>query len=149
MGRSGQRKQQQQQRGAGRRSHCISTTLDVCLTCLKGEEWCFAIGEVGHISPDQHPPLQKKEEPERPARMREDLHPPKRMTALSSEGVWDWLVEPGRDYEEALLCLSGSSPEGGSQCIQCPERGSPCIQRPEGGDRASSTQKGGAHSSRT
>ncbi|MGH0162001.1 UNVERIFIED_CONTAM: hypothetical protein FKN15_065472 [Acipenser sinensis] len=60
--------QQQQQRGAGRRSHCISTTLDVCLTCLKGEEWCFAIGEVGHIAPDQPPPWQEKEEPEHPAR---------------------------------------------------------------------------------
>ncbi|MGH0172939.1 UNVERIFIED_CONTAM: hypothetical protein FKN15_070985 [Acipenser sinensis] len=112
MGRSGRRKQQQQQRGAGRRSHCISTTLDVCLTCLKGEEWCFAIGEVGHISPDQHPPLQKKEEPERPARMREDLHPPKRTTALSSEGVWDWLVEPGRDYKEALPACSDQPPVG-------------------------------------
>ncbi|MGH0175394.1 UNVERIFIED_CONTAM: hypothetical protein FKN15_069471 [Acipenser sinensis] len=104
MGRSGRRKQlqQQQQHGAGRRSHCISTTLDFCFTCLKGEEWCFAIGEVGHIVPDQPPPWQEKEEPERPERVREDLHPPKRMNALSSEGVWDWLVEPGRDYEEAL-----------------------------------------------
>ncbi|MGH0116221.1 UNVERIFIED_CONTAM: hypothetical protein FKN15_000148 [Acipenser sinensis] len=104
MGRSGRRKQQQhqQQCGAGRRSHCISTTLDVCLTCLKGEEWCFAVGEVGHIAPDQPPPWQEKEEPERPARVREDLHPPKRTSALSSEGVWDWLVEPGIDYEEAL-----------------------------------------------
>ncbi|MGH0128887.1 UNVERIFIED_CONTAM: hypothetical protein FKN15_062938 [Acipenser sinensis] len=100
MGRSGRRKQQLQQRGAGRRSHCISTTLDVCPTCLKGEEWCFAVGEVGHIALDQPPPWQEKEEPERP--VREDLHPPKRTNALSSEGVWDWLVEPGRDYEEAL-----------------------------------------------
>ncbi|MGH0141891.1 UNVERIFIED_CONTAM: hypothetical protein FKN15_051274 [Acipenser sinensis] len=82
------------------RSHCSSTTLDVCPTCLKGEEWCFAVGEVGHIAPDQPPPWQEKEEPERP--LREDLHPPKRTNALSSEGVWDWLVEPGRDYEEAL-----------------------------------------------
>ncbi|MGH0116901.1 UNVERIFIED_CONTAM: hypothetical protein FKN15_040890 [Acipenser sinensis] len=100
MGKSGRRKQQLQQRGAGRRSHCISTTLDICLTCLKGEEWCFAVGEVGHIAPDQPPPWQEKDEPERP--VREDLHPPKRTNALSSEGVWDWLVEPGRDYEEAL-----------------------------------------------
>ncbi|MGH0120589.1 UNVERIFIED_CONTAM: hypothetical protein FKN15_009376 [Acipenser sinensis] len=100
MGRSGRRKQQLQQRGAGRRSHCISSTLDVCLTCLKGEEWCFAVGEVGHIAPDQPPPWLEKEETERP--VREDLHPPKRTNALSSEGVWDWLVEPGRDYEEAL-----------------------------------------------
>ncbi|MGH0186652.1 UNVERIFIED_CONTAM: hypothetical protein FKN15_022170 [Acipenser sinensis] len=98
--RTKQQQQQQQQRGAGRRSHCSSTTLDVCPTCLKGEEWCFAVGEVGHIAPDQPPPWQEKEEPERP--LREDLHPPKRTNALSSEGVWDWLVEPGRDYEEAL-----------------------------------------------
>ncbi|MGH0136957.1 UNVERIFIED_CONTAM: hypothetical protein FKN15_037494 [Acipenser sinensis] len=103
MGRSGRRKQQLQQRGASRRSHCISTTLDVCPTCLKGEEWCFAVGEVGHIAPDQPPPWQEKEEPERP--LREDLHPPKRTNALSSEGVWDWLVEPGRDYEEALTAV--------------------------------------------
>ncbi|MGH0165426.1 UNVERIFIED_CONTAM: hypothetical protein FKN15_048611 [Acipenser sinensis] len=74
--------------------------LDVCSTCLKGEEWCFAVGEVGHIAPDQPPPWKEKEEPERP--VREDLHPRKRTNALSSEGVWDWLVEPGRDYEEAL-----------------------------------------------
>ncbi|MGH0125211.1 UNVERIFIED_CONTAM: hypothetical protein FKN15_048896 [Acipenser sinensis] len=110
MGRSGRRKQQQQQQqcGASRKTHCISTTLDVCLTCLKGEEWCFAIGEDGHIAPDQPPPWQEKEEPERPARVREDLHPKKRTSALSSEGVWDSLVEPGRDYEEGLLlpCLA-------------------------------------------
>ncbi|MGH0145091.1 UNVERIFIED_CONTAM: hypothetical protein FKN15_006508 [Acipenser sinensis] len=64
MGRSGQRKQQQQQQAppqqsrAGRRSCHVSTMLDVCLTCLKGEEWCFAIGEVGHVAPDQPPPWQ-------------------------------------------------------------------------------------------
>ncbi|MGH0128016.1 UNVERIFIED_CONTAM: hypothetical protein FKN15_062423 [Acipenser sinensis] len=61
-------------------------------------ELCPGCGEYGHtvaICPSQY-----REEPERP--VREDLHPPKRTNALSSEGVWDWLVEPGRDYEEAL-----------------------------------------------
>ncbi|MGH0174830.1 UNVERIFIED_CONTAM: hypothetical protein FKN15_069154 [Acipenser sinensis] len=33
--------------------------LDVCLTCLKGEEWCFAVGEVRHVAPDQPPPWQE------------------------------------------------------------------------------------------
>ncbi|MGH0144603.1 UNVERIFIED_CONTAM: hypothetical protein FKN15_003812 [Acipenser sinensis] len=57
MGRKSQKKVGQQQR----RSRCISATLDVCLTCLKGEEWCFAFGEVGHIAPDQPPPWQEVE----------------------------------------------------------------------------------------
>ncbi|MGH0115631.1 UNVERIFIED_CONTAM: hypothetical protein FKN15_037954 [Acipenser sinensis] len=35
--------------------------MDICLVCLEGEEWCFAIGEVGHVSPDCHPPHQEVE----------------------------------------------------------------------------------------
>ncbi|MGH0133920.1 UNVERIFIED_CONTAM: hypothetical protein FKN15_053896 [Acipenser sinensis] len=34
---------------------------DTCLTFLKGEEWCFAVGKVGHISPNQPPPWQEVE----------------------------------------------------------------------------------------
>ncbi|MGH0125732.1 UNVERIFIED_CONTAM: hypothetical protein FKN15_052846 [Acipenser sinensis] len=34
---------------------------ETCLTCLKGEEWCFAIGKVGHKPPDQPPPWQEVE----------------------------------------------------------------------------------------
>ncbi|MGH0129536.1 UNVERIFIED_CONTAM: hypothetical protein FKN15_058498 [Acipenser sinensis] len=121
--------------------------LDVCLTCLKGEEWCFAVGEVGHVAPDQPPPWQEREEPECSAPMWEDcpeqepedeesvhpqpkrgeaerpqpkaplagekyllvsppppsskgeekelpLHPPRWTGPLSSEGIWDWLMEP-------------------------------------------------------
>ncbi|MGH0136809.1 UNVERIFIED_CONTAM: hypothetical protein FKN15_013326 [Acipenser sinensis] len=34
---------------------------ETCLTCLKGEEWCFAVGKVGHKSPDQPPPWQEVE----------------------------------------------------------------------------------------
>ncbi|MGH0138565.1 UNVERIFIED_CONTAM: hypothetical protein FKN15_011743 [Acipenser sinensis] len=81
MGRSGRRKQQrqeqvhQQQRGAGHKSCRVSAMLDVCLTCLKGEEWCFAIGVVGHVAPDQPPPWQVREEPEHPAPMWEEDGP--------------------------------------------------------------------------
>ncbi|MGH0132190.1 UNVERIFIED_CONTAM: hypothetical protein FKN15_066429 [Acipenser sinensis] len=68
MGRSGRRKHQQQappqQSSAGRNSCRVSTRLDVCLTCLKGEEWCFAFGEDGHVAPNQPPPWQEREEPE-------------------------------------------------------------------------------------
>ncbi|MGH0138564.1 UNVERIFIED_CONTAM: hypothetical protein FKN15_011742 [Acipenser sinensis] len=81
MGRSGRRKQQrqeqvhQQQRGAGRKSCQVSAMLDVCHTCLKGEEWCFTVGEVGHVAPDQPPPWQVREEPEHPAPMWEEDGP--------------------------------------------------------------------------
>ncbi|MGH0135914.1 UNVERIFIED_CONTAM: hypothetical protein FKN15_061909 [Acipenser sinensis] len=34
---------------------------ETCLTCLKGEEWCFAVGKVGHKPPDQPPPWQEVE----------------------------------------------------------------------------------------
>ncbi|MGH0116547.1 UNVERIFIED_CONTAM: hypothetical protein FKN15_014747 [Acipenser sinensis] len=34
---------------------------ETCLTCLKGEEWCFAVGKVGHKPPDQPPPRQEVE----------------------------------------------------------------------------------------
>ncbi|MGH0165071.1 UNVERIFIED_CONTAM: hypothetical protein FKN15_048321 [Acipenser sinensis] len=34
---------------------------ETCLTCLKGEEWRFAIGNVGHKAPDQPPSWQEVE----------------------------------------------------------------------------------------
>ncbi|MGH0134087.1 UNVERIFIED_CONTAM: hypothetical protein FKN15_054388 [Acipenser sinensis] len=34
---------------------------ETCLTCLKGEEWCFAVGKVGHKAHDQPPPWQEVE----------------------------------------------------------------------------------------
>ncbi|MGH0181457.1 UNVERIFIED_CONTAM: hypothetical protein FKN15_006656 [Acipenser sinensis] len=34
---------------------------ETCLTCLTGEEWCFAVGKVGHKPPDQPPPWQEVE----------------------------------------------------------------------------------------
>ncbi|MGH0136777.1 UNVERIFIED_CONTAM: hypothetical protein FKN15_062065 [Acipenser sinensis] len=80
----------------------VLTTLDVCLTCLKGEEWCIGVGEVGHVAPDQPPPWQERKEPEHPARVREDPHPPRWKNPLSSEGIWDWLAEPDRDIMVAL-----------------------------------------------
>ncbi|MGH0160588.1 UNVERIFIED_CONTAM: hypothetical protein FKN15_039645 [Acipenser sinensis] len=39
------------------------TDQDTCLTCLKGEEWCFAVGEVRHISHNQPPLWQELELP--------------------------------------------------------------------------------------
>ncbi|MGH0174928.1 UNVERIFIED_CONTAM: hypothetical protein FKN15_073593 [Acipenser sinensis] len=75
MGRRRKQQQQVQQCGAGRKSCRVSAVLDVCLTCLRGEEWCFAIGEVGHVAPDQPPPWQLREEPEHPALMWEEDGP--------------------------------------------------------------------------
>ncbi|MGH0174443.1 UNVERIFIED_CONTAM: hypothetical protein FKN15_068300 [Acipenser sinensis] len=89
MGKSSRRRKQQQQRRAGRKSRGVLTTLEVCLICLKGEEWRFAVGEVGHVAPDQPPPWQERKEPERPARVREDPHPQRRKNPVSSEGIWD------------------------------------------------------------
>ncbi|MGH0130692.1 UNVERIFIED_CONTAM: hypothetical protein FKN15_059189 [Acipenser sinensis] len=34
---------------------------ETCLTCVKGEGWCFAIGMVGHKAPNQPPPRQEVE----------------------------------------------------------------------------------------
>ncbi|MGH0129417.1 UNVERIFIED_CONTAM: hypothetical protein FKN15_038747 [Acipenser sinensis] len=34
---------------------------ETCLTCVKGEEWYFAIGKVGHKAPNQPPPWQEVE----------------------------------------------------------------------------------------
>ncbi|MGH0149044.1 UNVERIFIED_CONTAM: hypothetical protein FKN15_017445 [Acipenser sinensis] len=106
MGKSSRRRkqqqQQQQQQEAQQQQQRVLTTLDVCLTCLKGEEWCFAVGEVGHVAPDQPPPWQERKEPEHPARVREDPHPPRRKNPVSSEGIWDWLADPERDIMVAL-----------------------------------------------
>ncbi|MGH0183510.1 UNVERIFIED_CONTAM: hypothetical protein FKN15_012179 [Acipenser sinensis] len=72
MGRRRKQQQQVQQHGAGHKSRRVSAVLDICLTCLRGEEWCFAVGEVGHVAPDQPPPWQVREEPECPAPMWEE-----------------------------------------------------------------------------
>ncbi|MGH0141462.1 UNVERIFIED_CONTAM: hypothetical protein FKN15_073775 [Acipenser sinensis] len=34
---------------------------ETCLTCLKGGEWCFAVGKVEHKAPNQPPPWQEEE----------------------------------------------------------------------------------------
>ncbi|MGH0126204.1 UNVERIFIED_CONTAM: hypothetical protein FKN15_026678 [Acipenser sinensis] len=54
-------------------------------------------------------PAPRRGEHERPAPERllspppwEDMHPPRRTTFLSSEGIWDWLEESERDFEEAF-----------------------------------------------
>ncbi|MGH0117993.1 UNVERIFIED_CONTAM: hypothetical protein FKN15_042768 [Acipenser sinensis] len=105
MGKSSRRRkqqQQQQQQQEAQQQQRVLTTLDVCLTCLKGEEWCFAVGEVGHMAPDQPLPWQERKEPEHPARVREDPHPPRRKNPVSSEGIWDWLAEPEREFMVAF-----------------------------------------------
>ncbi|MGH0164730.1 UNVERIFIED_CONTAM: hypothetical protein FKN15_073009 [Acipenser sinensis] len=102
MGKSSRRRKQQQQQQQQQEAQRVLTTLDVCLTCLKGEEWCFAVGEVGHVAPDQPPPYQERKEPEHLARVREDPHPPRRKNPFSSEGIWDWLADPERDIMVAL-----------------------------------------------
>ncbi|MGH0171411.1 UNVERIFIED_CONTAM: hypothetical protein FKN15_063257 [Acipenser sinensis] len=49
----------------------VSLTLKV----VKGEEWCFAVGEVGHVTFNQPPPWQEREEPECSAPMSEEDGP--------------------------------------------------------------------------
>ncbi|MGH0186532.1 UNVERIFIED_CONTAM: hypothetical protein FKN15_021867 [Acipenser sinensis] len=57
----GKKQRQKQQRGVGRKPHHASGKVDVCMTCLRGEEWCFEVGEVGHVSPDYyHSPPQEE-----------------------------------------------------------------------------------------
>ncbi|MGH0145092.1 UNVERIFIED_CONTAM: hypothetical protein FKN15_006509 [Acipenser sinensis] len=97
MGKSSRRRKQQQQQ-----QQQEAQQQQRVLTCLKGEEWCFAVGEVGHVAPDQPPPWQERKEPEHPARVREDLHPPRQKNPVSSEGIWDWLAEPERDIMGAF-----------------------------------------------
>ncbi|MGH0151589.1 UNVERIFIED_CONTAM: hypothetical protein FKN15_031746 [Acipenser sinensis] len=60
------KQQQKQKRGAGHKPHRASVKVDVCLTCLRGEEWCLEVGEVGHLSPDYNhsPPQEEEVEPE-------------------------------------------------------------------------------------
>ncbi|MGH0144109.1 UNVERIFIED_CONTAM: hypothetical protein FKN15_063016 [Acipenser sinensis] len=54
-------------------AHHASGKVDVCLTCLRGEEWCLEVGEVGHVSPDYYlsPPQEEEVEPE-PQPQKED-----------------------------------------------------------------------------
>ncbi|MGH0135801.1 UNVERIFIED_CONTAM: hypothetical protein FKN15_069361 [Acipenser sinensis] len=93
MGRSGRRKQQQQQevhqqqRGAGRRSLRVSTTLDVCLACLDEEGWCFLCGEVWYLPLSQRHAWQEMEEPEHPASGGEVPLAQRPTKSLSSEGT--------------------------------------------------------------
>ncbi|MGH0165197.1 UNVERIFIED_CONTAM: hypothetical protein FKN15_053086 [Acipenser sinensis] len=58
----GKKQRQKQQRGAGHKPHHASGKVDICMTCLRGEEWCFEVGKVGHVSPDYyHSPPQEEE----------------------------------------------------------------------------------------
>ncbi|MGH0159546.1 UNVERIFIED_CONTAM: hypothetical protein FKN15_049389 [Acipenser sinensis] len=62
----GKKQRQNQQRGAGRKPHRASGKVDICMTCSRGEEWCFEVGKVGHVSPDYYhsPPQEEEVEPE-------------------------------------------------------------------------------------
>ncbi|MGH0139645.1 UNVERIFIED_CONTAM: hypothetical protein FKN15_027651 [Acipenser sinensis] len=75
MGRKQRQKQQQkqQQHRAGRKPNCVSGLMDVCMTCLRGEEWCFEVGEVGHVSPDYYPSPPQEEEGEPEAQPPEEV----------------------------------------------------------------------------
>ncbi|MBN3279481.1 ANKR6 protein, partial [Polyodon spathula] len=80
----------------------IYTTPDVCFACLDEEGWCFLCGEVRYHPFSQGHAWQEMEEPEHLA-SGGDVPLAQRLTnSLSSEGIWGWLVEPGRKPEEAL-----------------------------------------------
>ncbi|MGH0122859.1 UNVERIFIED_CONTAM: hypothetical protein FKN15_008566 [Acipenser sinensis] len=125
---------------------------ETCLTCLKGEECCFAIGKVGHKAPDQPPPWQEVE-----------LLVPKKGRRGGAKKAKKQATAPGRGEREHPAPRRGErehpaprrgerehpAPGGGSPCIQCPEGGSPCIQHLEGGACASSTRRVGARASST
>ncbi|RXM97589.1 hypothetical protein EOD39_14232 [Acipenser ruthenus] len=73
--------------------------MDICLTCLKGEEWCFAVGEVGHISPDQPPPWQEVELPVPRRKKGRSGHRWKKgkepvQAPAPMRGILDWLMDP-------------------------------------------------------
>ncbi|RXM90801.1 hypothetical protein EOD39_21834 [Acipenser ruthenus] len=70
---------------------------DVCLACLDEEGRCFLCGEVRYLPLSQSHAWQEMEEPESPATEGK---------ALFAKRIWGWLVEPGRNAEEALPDVS-------------------------------------------
>ncbi|MGH0132869.1 UNVERIFIED_CONTAM: hypothetical protein FKN15_000956 [Acipenser sinensis] len=79
-------------------------TLTICPTQYVEEE-----EELAPRRGEHERPAPRRGEHERPAPERllspppwEDMHPPRRTTFLSSEGIWDWLEESERDFEEAF-----------------------------------------------
>ncbi|MGH0126693.1 UNVERIFIED_CONTAM: hypothetical protein FKN15_033089 [Acipenser sinensis] len=116
---------------------------ETCLTCLKGEEWCFAVGKVGHKPPDQPPPWQevellvpkkgrrggaKKAKKQAPAPEGEPVHP--------APGRWEPVhptpmkVEPERQEPKRgkLKMVEASSwcpscRKGGNSVVNCPRPG--------------------------
>ncbi|MGH0133439.1 UNVERIFIED_CONTAM: hypothetical protein FKN15_077354 [Acipenser sinensis] len=80
----------------------VSAMPDVCLACLDKEGWCFLCGEVRHLPLSQNNAWQEREEPQHPVSVGEDPLAAGLTSPLSSEGIWDWLVEPERNVEEVL-----------------------------------------------
>ncbi|MGH0174849.1 UNVERIFIED_CONTAM: hypothetical protein FKN15_068740 [Acipenser sinensis] len=79
-------------------------TLAICPTQYEEEEEELAPRRGEHKRPA---PRRGKHERPAPERLLspppwEDMHPPRRTTFLSSEGIWDWLEESERDFEEAF-----------------------------------------------
>ncbi|MGH0130761.1 UNVERIFIED_CONTAM: hypothetical protein FKN15_043085 [Acipenser sinensis] len=79
-------------------------TLAICPTQYEEEEEELAPRRGEHKRPAPRRGKHKHPAPERllSAPPWEDMHPPRRTTFLSSEGIWDWLEESERDFEEAF-----------------------------------------------
>ncbi|MGH0180246.1 UNVERIFIED_CONTAM: hypothetical protein FKN15_003670 [Acipenser sinensis] len=97
---------------------------ETCLTCLKGEEWCFAVSKVRHKPPDQPPPWQEVEL----------LVPKVRRQRGGKER------RKQREPRWCTMCIAY-----GHEDEDCPEQ-EPEDEEPER-PRASSAQKGGARAS--
>ncbi|MGH0124966.1 UNVERIFIED_CONTAM: hypothetical protein FKN15_020852 [Acipenser sinensis] len=126
---------------------------ETCLTCLKGEEWCFAVGKVGHKPPDQPPPWQevellvpkkaKKQAPV-PEGEREDPAPRRgepRASSVQKGGARASSAQKGG-------ARASSAQKGGARASSARRGGARASSARRGGARASSTRKGGAHASR-
>ncbi|MGH0123231.1 UNVERIFIED_CONTAM: hypothetical protein FKN15_011696 [Acipenser sinensis] len=74
---------------------------------LAGEEYLL-------VSPP--PPPSEGKEQELP------LHVPRRTGPLSSEGIWDWLVEPERDFVEALPAVINLLWARDGECLEALEQ---------------------------
>ncbi|MGH0131075.1 UNVERIFIED_CONTAM: hypothetical protein FKN15_044987 [Acipenser sinensis] len=103
---------------------------ETCLTCLRGEEWCFAVGKVGHKSSDQPPPWQEMELPvlkkrksggakkaakQVPVPMRVEPELPDPKKGKPKRGRWDGYF---RLVEASSWCPSCG--ESGHSVVNCP-----------------------------
>ncbi|MGH0117726.1 UNVERIFIED_CONTAM: hypothetical protein FKN15_036906 [Acipenser sinensis] len=133
---------------------------ETCLTCLKGEEWCFAVSKVRHKPPDQPPPWQEVEllvpkkgrrggakkakkqapapeweQPERPQPKRgESVHPQPRR-GRGKPWLWGIWAHVGH--------VPHTIRRGGARASNAQKGGAQASSAQKGGARASSAQKGG------